>query len=98
MARNKRKRSRSVLNVSTIEKYIGYGTLLYPGATRAMDIVKAEGQQSLGRAVAEGIGRYGGLYDGGFHANVLFDSWMPYIAFNLVSKGVHKLNAIIRRL
>lgn len=92
--RKARKTSKSIQR--TVEKFVGIGAFLYPGLRRGSDVWTAE--HDAVRAITEGLGQYAGLYDGGFHFDVAVNAWAPYLTFSLFSKGVHKLNGILRRL
>jgi len=96
MARKKKRRRRNGFSIRTVEKFMGMGAFLGPGLVRGKAVLDAE--KNPMRAITEGVTMYAGVRDGKFNTAVLAEAWLPYLAFSVVSKGVHKLNGIIRRL
>lgn len=94
--RKKRKRKGGSSLITKVEKLLGIGAFVYPGVKRATDIASAEGMGA--RSVIEGVSLYAGIKDGQWSFGNLGEAWMPYLSFVLVSKGVHKISGLIRRL
>ena len=98
MARRKKKRSRSTFSMRNIEKMLGFAVFVAPavgGAKRALD--NGWGIDGALDQVVQAYSGYSFIHNR-FDASWLAKGWMPYLAFSVVSKGIHKLNGIIRKL
>ena len=93
MKKKKRKGGKSITR--TAFKFIRLAALIAPGASEML-IHKGDIQRGIGGA----IGLYTGfdLNQRNFDASRLTRGWGPYLMANLITHGIPKLTAIIRRM
>ena len=96
MTKKKRKGGKSIMR--TVEKLLGVGVFVAPMIGAAMDPSLPTANDKLRRVVLRYSGFDYGAPEYGFQPHRLMEGWGGYIVFSLVSKGIHKLNGIIRGL
>lgn len=95
MGKKRRRSARSFLNFQTLGKFVRLGAFVAPGK-EMWDMY----QGNVGDQVLGTIGAYSGYQLGtkSWEWALLAKMWTPYLASNLVTHGISKLNGIIRRL
>jgi len=95
MSKGKNKKKRSVgFSTTTVYKFARLAALIAPAGYAVVST--DDNQERLRR----GVRFYTGfdMKNGNFYGNSLVKGWMPFLMTSLITKGISKLNGIIRRL
>ena len=92
--KNNLRRAKSFLNVNTLMKIDRAVAFLAPRARAVMIPTTPHGKLDAYVATVSGYN----MANGNWSWDSLVKGWLPYLATSVVSKGIGKINGIIRRL